>query len=164
MIDLDPELAFVGAILHLPAATAAEALSLIGEDDLADPHMQVILRAAGLLVGEEVDPDLYAVMTIIRAAGMASTAHGISLLAEVVIEAAESCPVPASWKFYAAGVLDQAVRRRAIEMADRITQASGGPLDTLLDLVQGEATAVTELGRRRAGIGSAASRLRVVSA
>ncbi|MCW2960263.1 MAG: hypothetical protein JWM90_650 [Thermoleophilia bacterium] len=150
MIDLDPELAFVGAVLSLSATTAAEALAVIEDDDLADPRLQLILQAARQLVARDVTPDGYAVMALIRRAGTAATAHNLTSIAHLILEAIEACPVAASWRFHAVAVLDERLRRRCRELSARIGQAANGPLDTLVALVDAESSAVTALDGRRA--------------
>jgi replicative DNA helicase len=152
VIHLDPELAFVGAVLHLSPITAAEALAVIDDDDLADPRLQLILQAARRLVDEDVAPDGYAVMAVIRRAGTATTAHDVSLIAHLILDAIKACPVPASWRFHAVAVLDEALRRRCRALAARIAQAANGPLDTLTDLVHAETAAVAAVDRRRAAL------------
>lgn len=152
MIDLDPELAFVGAVLNLSATTAAEALAVIEDDDLADPRLQLILQAARLLVAEDIAPDGYAVMAVIRRAGAAATAHDLSSIAALIIDATEACPVAASWRFHAVAVLDERLRRRCRELSARIGQAANGPLDTLAELVDAEHSAALELDRRRVAL------------
>jgi replicative DNA helicase len=152
LIDLDPELAFVGSVLHLPSVTAAEALEVIADDDLADPRLRLILGAARRLVADNVAPDGYAVMTVIRRDGMATTGHDVSAVAQVITAAIETCTVPASWRFRAAAVLDEKLRRRSRELSARIGQAANGPLDTLVALVDAERSAVLELDHRRAAL------------
>lgn len=148
---LDPEVAFTGAVLHLPVDTATEALAIITHDDVADPRLQAILDAARHLIARGIDPDPVATMTEISAAGT-YTATTLAELGQTVIETYQSCPVPASWRFYATGVLDQALRRRCRELSTRIDQAADGPIDTLAELVAAEHDAVLELDRRRAAL------------
>ncbi|WP_448613340.1 hypothetical protein [Modestobacter sp. URMC 112] len=148
MIDLDPELAFVGDVLHLSSSTAAEALAVIADDDLADPRLRLILQAARGLVAQDVAPGGYAVMAAIRRAGTAAAAHELSSVAQLIIEATEACVVPASWRFDAVAVLEERLRRRSRELSARIAQAANGPLDTLVELVHAECAAVVQLERR----------------
>jgi replicative DNA helicase len=149
---LDPEGAFVGAVLHLPAGAAAAALDRVDAGDLADPRLAVILRAATTLARAGIPPDPVSVMALMRADGSVSGEHATHGLTDLLHEAYATCPVPASVTWYAAAVLDEALRRRTVELADRIRQASTGPLSTLVDLVATEAAAVAELRARRAAI------------
>lgn len=152
MIDLDPELTFVGDVLALPVATAQQALAVIADADLADPRLRLILQAMRHLVADGVPPAPYAVMAAIRRTGVATTENELQLIARLIIEASEACTVAVSWRFDAAAVLDETLRRRCRELVARIAQAADGALDTLVELVHTERSAVLELDRRRAAL------------
>jgi hypothetical protein len=72
-------------------------------------------------------------------------------LALLLHDLAAGVPVPASVMYYAAAVLDDAVRRRVGEAAARLGQAANGEsMASLLELVDREHAAVHELAARRA--------------
>ncbi len=145
-----PEQAFVGALLHLPAATAAQALALVDDDHLGDHRLRVITATARQLAGAGVTPDPVLVLQVARAESTVTTATAISGLAFLLHEIYAECPVPASWRYYAAGVLDDALRRRCTEAGARLTQAADGEsIDSLLELVHREAAAIAALASRR---------------
>lgn len=157
----DPGRALVGAAL----SGVPQVLELIRDDDLADPRLSVVASVVRQLAeaGAPVDPTT--VLAHARATGTVTRADAVQTFALLLHELVAGCPLPASARFYAAAVLDDRIRGRCEEMGARILQASdGGPLDSLLDLVDREHQAVRELAARRAAIASAPARLRAVSA
>lgn len=150
MTGLDPERAYVGALLHLPPAAAAQALALVDDEHLANEQLRFITAHVRQLAGAGVAPDPVLVLQVARAGGTVTTASSISGLAGLLHELYAECPVPASWRYYAAGVLDDALRRRCAEMGTRIAQAAEGEsFESLLELVRREAAAVDTLANRR---------------
>jgi replicative DNA helicase len=148
---LDPEAVFIGAVLHLPAADAQQALSLLHADDLADPRLAVIADSARQLAALGIPPDPAAVLAHARAQGTVASADAVRSLSLLLADLWAGCPVPASWRFYAVAVLEEALRRRCTELATRIGQAAEREsFASLLELVDVEARAVRELQERRA--------------
>jgi replicative DNA helicase len=150
---LHAEDAFIGALPHLPVATAGEALALVHDDDLADPLNQQILGVARALVAEGIPPDPVAVFARARADGVVSGADAICRLSLRLADLYAGCPTPASWRYYGTAVIDEALRRRCLELAARVTQAAeGSPLDVLIDVLDAECRTVRRLDDRRAAV------------
>lgn len=149
-VTTDPDAAFVGAILSLSATAADAALALVDDADVADPRHALILVAARHLAGQGIPPDPAAVLALLRADGTVAGPAAVGGLATLLSELHIGCPVPASVRFYAAAVLDDAVRRRCEELSARVGQAAAAEsLGSLLELVAAEAAAVLRLAERR---------------
>ncbi|MDP9459583.1 MAG: hypothetical protein M3Q22_04770 [Actinomycetota bacterium] len=149
----DPEGAFVGAQLHMPAPMASEALDLIYDDDIADYLNQRIVTVIRVLVAEGAAPDPVAVLARARADGTVAGADATRAMALRLGDLYGTCPTPASWRLYGQAVIDEALRRRCIEMAARVTQAAEGcPLDVLIDVLDAECRTLRRLHERRIAV------------
>lgn len=161
----NPEGAFVGAVLHLPVDAAVRVLDLIHDDDFGDPRLAVVAGAARQLAGLGIPPDPAAVLAFIRASGTVTGPSAVTALSLLLADLYGGCPTPASARFYATAVLEEALRRRCAELADRIGQAAdSASLDVLPELVATEAREVLALDQRRAGAAGEPPLLRAVSA
>jgi hypothetical protein len=161
--ELDPERAFVGAILHLQAPTARRALALVDDDDIGDPPVRSVLEHCRALAEADVDPFPTVVLARMRSHGEVTAAGRISSAGELLTELFAGVAVPAAWQWLAVATLDEAIRRRSREGADRIGQASeGSPLDIVTDLWAREAAAVDVLRRRRDAAAPTGPRLAAV--
>jgi replicative DNA helicase len=71
---------------------------------------------------------------------------------------------PANWRYYANGVIDEALRRQCVAMGTRVLQAAEtSSLDVLIDLLDAECRLVRRLhNRRTAAAGATPARLRSV--
>jgi replicative DNA helicase len=148
---LAPESAYVGALLLLDLRTAHAALARVDDTDLGDYRLRVVVGVARRLVADGIPPDAVAVLARARADGTVTGAAAVSTLALLLHDLAASVPTPASVMWYAAAVLDDAVRRRVGEAAARLGQAANGEsMASLLELVDREHAAVHELAARRA--------------
>ena len=151
--NLDPERAFIGALLWLPVESAAGAAALVEPEDLADPRLRVVLGLVRDVVADGARPDPVICLARARSAGTVSTAHGIKALAELVFDLYSGCPLAASVGWYAAAVLDGSLRRRCAELGERIGQAAETvALAELVGLVGSEVIAVCALRNRRAAV------------
>ncbi len=158
-VTTDPARALVGAALH----GAPGVLDLIRDDDLADPRLQVVAGVARELAEAGIAPDPTTVLAHAQATGMVTRADVVCGFALLLAELYGECPTPASAHWYAAAVLDEALRRRCAELSTRIGQAAElESLGSLLALIGTEAAAVRELAARRAAIADAPTRLRAV--
>jgi replicative DNA helicase len=159
-VTTDPARALVGAALH----GAPGVLDLIRDDDLADPRLQVVAGVVRELAEAGIAPDPTTVLAHAQATGMVTRADVVCGFALLLAELYGECPTPASAHWYAAAVLDEALRRRCAELSTRIGQAvESESLGSLLALIGTEAAAVRELAARRAAIaGDAPTRLRAV--
>ncbi len=153
MSVLDPERAFIGALLWLPVESAARAAALVEPGDLADPRLRVVLELVRELAAAGVAPDPVSCMAHARAAGTVGTTHALKGLAELLAELYGAVPLPASVGYYAAAVLDGALRRRCALLGERIGQvAESASLAELVRVVGSEVVAVFELRNRRARV------------
>jgi replicative DNA helicase len=151
MSVLDAEAAYVGALLHLPAEAALDALGFTAAEDFADRRLSIVAAVCRDLAARGVPPDPTAVLTHIRAEAIVAGADALRSLALLLADLYIAVPIPASVRHYAAGVLDAALRRRCSELAIRVGQAAEhDSLDSLIDLVHAEASAVQALRNRRA--------------
>jgi replicative DNA helicase len=160
-VTADPARALVGAALH----GAPGVLDLILDDDLADPRLRVVAGVIRDLTDAGIAPDPTTVLAHACATGTVTRAAAVQAFALLLHELVAGCPVPASARFYAVAVLDEAIRRRCAELATRIGQAvESESLGSLLALVDAEHRAVRELADRRTALADAPARLRAVSA
>ncbi len=151
---LAPERAFLGCLLHLPARTAADALTLAAPEDFGDPQVAVIAGVCRRLAVADVDPDPVAVFAYIRHHAVVTGVDAIRAAALVIAEVYAACPVPAAWRVYASAVLDESLRRRCTVLGTRIAQAANGEsLNSLLALLAAEVAAVRAVEDRRTAVG-----------
>lgn len=137
---VSPERALVGALLLLPVADGRRLLGVVRDDDPADPRLRTVLAAVRELVADDVRPDPVAVHARLRAEGRVTTA-GLAGLAVLLAEltSVESVPVPLAARAYARAVVEESVRRRVTEAADRLRQvADNGGTESLVRVVAGE--------------------------
>lgn len=157
----DPARALLGAAL---LCGAPQVLDLIHDDDLADQRLRVIAGVIRGMAELGIPVDGTTVFARARAAGIVTRSNAVQdftmLLSELLIE----CPNPASAPWYAAAVLEDALRRRTAEAGERLTQAAGAEsLESLMELVDGEHRAVRELADRHAAAGQDRPRLKAVA-
>jgi replicative DNA helicase len=152
---LDPEASFVGALLHLPAPVAVDALSLVQTEDFADLKLSAIADACRALAVRDVAPDPTTVLAYVRGAALVTGAEAISSLAQLLVELYGTVPTPASVAWYRLGLLDAALRRRCLVLADRVAQAAQGEtFGTLMALIVREVQAVLAVQQRRIDAGA----------
>jgi replicative DNA helicase len=165
--DLDPEAAFVGSLLHLPPATACEALRLVVSDDFTDAGMALIADVCRELAGRGIAPDPTAVHAYVRARALVTGVEALRAFTLTLVDVYGACATPASWRFYAVAFLEESLRRRCTMLATRIGQAAEGEsIESLTELVDAEAQAVHAVQERRATAAGtqAPARLTAVSA
>ncbi len=150
---LDPERAYVGALLYMPAADAVRSAQLIEPGDLADPRLRVVLQLIRDVAAAGAAPDPVVVLAHARSEGTVTTAHAIGELGIALADLYAGCPLPGSTGWYAAAVLDGSLRRRCAELGERIGQvAETAALAELVRVVGSEVLAVCELRNRRAAV------------
>jgi len=150
---LDPERAYVGALMWHPAESAARMAELVEPEDLSDAQLRVVLQIVRDVAADGAAPDPVVILAHARAAGTVSTAHATKRLAELLADLYGGCPLVASVGFYAAAVLDGSLRRRCAELGERIGQAAEtAALAELVGLVGSEVIAVYALRNRRAEV------------
>ncbi|MCU1614803.1 MAG: hypothetical protein JWO98_2343 [Frankiales bacterium] len=144
------ERAYVGALLWLDAPRATVAHPWLTAGDFADPQLAAIHALIGALGAEDVAPDPAAVLTLSRASGMLTTEQSIRGLTDQLLELYDHrVTVPANIRYYAAGALADAYRRRTTEMATRLAQiADHADLDELARVRDHETERLDELRAR----------------
>lgn len=161
MTDLDPEPAFVAALLHMAVPMASQALDLVHDEDIADFLHQRIVTVVRVLVAENIPPDPVAVLVRARADGTVTGVEATRALSARLGDLYLAVPTPASWRYYGLGVIDEALRRRCRAMAARVGQAAEScSLDLLIDVLDAECRLVRRLHDRR--LAAAPAQLRAV--
>jgi len=165
MTDQTAEDALVGALLQMPVPMAKEALDLVHDDDIADLLNLTIVQVARLLVAENITPDPMAIAIRARADGTTAGPEAIRMLTLRMADLYADVVTPANWRYYANGVIDEALRRQCIAMGTRVLQAAEtSSLDVLIDLLDAECRTVRRLhSRRTALVDAAVPRLRQVA-
>ena len=144
---LAPEPALIACLLNADRATAAGILGAICDADVGDYRLQAVLTLARRVVDAGRPPEPGILLATARAGGITSATHDLGLL---LADLAGSVTVVASWRYYLAAVVEDAIRRRAAEAGARIAQAVGhDSIDTVLDLVVSEASEVHAVAARR---------------
>ncbi|MDP9458994.1 MAG: hypothetical protein M3Q22_01665 [Actinomycetota bacterium] len=145
---------------------AKEALEHVHDDDLADYLNQLIVTVIRRLVAEDCAPDPVAVLARARADGVVTGSTAVQAMACRLHDLYASVPTPASWRLYALGTVDDALRRSCIALGERVMQAAEGcALDVLIDVLDAECRTVRRLHDRRIAVaGSGRSELRSVVA
>ncbi len=150
---LDPERAFIGALLWLPVESAGRTAELVEPEDLADPRLRVVLQLVRDVSADGVAPDPVVCLAHARRSGTVSTAHALKALAELLANLYGGCPLAASVGWYAGAVLDGALRRRCALLGERIGQvAESAALTELFRVVGSEVVGVYQLWNRRAAV------------
>lgn len=140
----DPsERAFIGALLHLPAAHVVPLIGYVQADDLSDPRLRVVYRLAGELAVGGTSPDPATVHGHARTSGAVPNAD-LASLTGLLVDLLTEVPVPQAAASYARAVVEASVRRRVVMAATRLSQAAeGADLDTLSHLVADETYSLT---------------------
>ncbi|MGY1818048.1 hypothetical protein ACI79Z_11235 [Geodermatophilus sp. SYSU D00663] len=148
---LDPEAAFVGAVLHLSAVAALDALHLVNGEDFADPRLALVADVCRELAARGLAPDPTVVFAHAQAKAVVTGSEAVGNLALLLADLYGGVPTPASVGWYRQGLLNGALRRRCEMLATRLNQAVGhDSMESLLGLVVAEVTAVLAVQQRRA--------------
>lgn len=143
MTDLS-ERAYVGALMHLPAARVVQCVARVRVDDLTDPRLRIVYRLTGELAVQGIDPDPARVHGHARTTGTVAAAD-LAALTALLVDLHAEVPLPGAVDAYGRAVVEAAVRRRIAEAAERWTRAAEeAPLDVLARLVADESAAVAE--------------------
>lgn len=146
------EHATIGAVIMAATSVQDKALSIVRDDDFADPRCQFTVMVVRRMRAEDVPVDMLTLTGYVqRHALLANGAPRVSL-ASWLAEIASAAPVPASAPWYADQVVESAARRAAQHAAAAIAAAAeGGSLSDLLAVVTAELTAVTAAVERVGG-------------
>lgn len=127
------ERALLGALMLLPLTRVQAVLRALEDEDLADPHLRIILAAIRRLARNGAPADAVAVQAHLRSTGHVSTASmgNLSLLlAELV--SVDTVPLPEAVDTYASAVVEEAVRRRLVELSASVQDlAQQGPRERI---------------------------------
>ncbi len=145
------EAATVGAML---IGSADVILELVRSADFADRRCAFIVETAQRMVRENVPVDQVTLNGFVRRHGLLDSAAPRMLLASFLAEMVAVAPVPASGGWYAAQVVEAAVRRRGVVAGQRISRtAADGALADLRAVVLAELAAVmAELDRAEVSV------------
>jgi replicative DNA helicase len=145
----EPESAFVGLLLHLPAVRAVKACRELRPEDFADPRLRVIVSTAAALAGRGVDPEPAAVLAECRTTGTVQGSNRLGVVSKLLLDLYTGAPAAAQASYYRQAVLEGALRRRITEAGERIAQAADeSAVDHLLDLADREHRAIIAAAER----------------
>lgn len=162
MIALDPERAFVGALLHISPRAMLAAFTEMHLDDIADPQLHGVAQIAFSLASAGVRPDPIVVLDEARRSGIVGTEMQIKAMTTLLLELHANVPTASSVSHYAAAVLAEAVRNRARQAVTRIhEQIETGSLSNLMETIGTEAAAVRDVAERHQRATSGRRRLAV---
>ncbi|MTD58757.1 hypothetical protein [Amycolatopsis pithecellobii] len=119
----DPERAFLGCLLQLPATAARRVLAGMRADDLASAAAAPVLQLVIELVAAGTDPAPVAVYAHAVATGRAAGQARREWLSGWIIDAYRDAPPPALTNHLKAVVLEAAWRRALFAHARRIEQS-----------------------------------------
>lgn len=144
-IVLDCEYALLGALLRSETVEqAAWVLAAVADEDFAHPWVRRAIGLARGVVGEGVVP---AASVLLARLTTEEGRHQYQLMVGLLVDAWFGGPPPiAAWSLVVA-VLEGSYRRAARCFADRVRQASDGPLDILAQVL-GDSVAVRAAWRR----------------
>lgn len=120
---------FVGALLHLPAATVMQAADLLPAEWLSDVQVGGVYAAVIENAKAGISEPAAVVPTMLRL-GLPADRHGIAT--GLVIDLMQEVPLPSSWRLYASLVATGRLRARVQAVGYALTeQAHRDPLDRL---------------------------------
>jgi hypothetical protein len=145
------EEAFAAALMALDYRQATESVDLLEPRDIASPAVQLVHQLIRQLCEAAVNPDPAAVLALAISDEHASGQHQIHAVTNVLMRLMDhrAGNSPGSVRWYAAQALEQAWRRRTVEMATRIGQVAGhADPDELDRLTHAEQAAVDAIRAR----------------
>jgi replicative DNA helicase len=145
------EEAFIAALMCFNHRRAAEAADFLEPEDIASPALQLVRQLVHQLSEAAVDPDPAAVLALAVSEEHAVGQHRIHDFTNVLMRLIDhrAGNNPGSVRWYAAHALEQAWRRRTVEMATRIAQVAGhADPDELDRLIHAEQAAVDAIRQR----------------
>lgn len=148
---LTAEEAALGCALQSSAARAAEIVHQLTAEDIASPAVRLVRRIVVELCDAGITPDAAAVLSrAITTEAVSGPAQIHSLTRTLWTLVDHRATVLASAGYYVAQALEQAWRRRTVEMADRLRQvAEHADAAELQRLTAAEQAAVDAIYKRR---------------
>lgn len=147
---LTPEEAYVGALMWLDGPVAMQAAWWLTTEDIASPAAGLVHRLVQQLCHAGIPPDPASVLAL---AIKNDTVTGPQRIRDLTLTLARlfdhRSSIPPAIRWYACAALDQAIRRRTVEMATRLRQVAGhADPDELERLTQSEQQAINVLRAR----------------
>jgi len=137
------EQAVIGAVILAASSVQDRALSIVQDDDFADPRCRFTIGVVRRMRTENLPVDLVTIVGYVNRHALIEGGMPRVNLASWLHEMTCAAPVPASAGYYAELVVEQAARRAAQHAAAAIAEAAeGGSLADLLAVVTGELAAV----------------------
>lgn len=148
---LAPEAAYIGSMLWLPASAAQEAHGWLTGDDIGAPALRLVHQLIGDLTAAGVQPDPVTVYSLATYRELVVGEHHAHVFTGHLCRLYDHRATnPPSVRWYALGALDDAIRRRTVEMADRLRQvAAHADVDELARLTRSEQDAIDAIRARR---------------
>ena len=146
------EEAFVASLMALDHTRARPAAELLQPDDFAVSAIRLAHQLIEQLCDAGVNPDPAAVLALAMSEQHVGGEHHIKTFASVLMRLMDHRALnsPASVRWYAAQALEQAWRRRTVEMTARLRQvADHADSDELERLTHAELAAVDAIRARR---------------
>lgn len=146
-----PEEAFIAALLPLDHQQATHVVDLIRCEDIASPALQLVHQLIQQLCQAGVNPDPAAVLALAIHEEHAVGQHQIHVFTNVLMRLIDhrAMNAPTNVRWYAAHTVEQAWRRRTVEMAVRLAQvADHADPDELDRLTAAEQAAVDAVRAR----------------
>ena len=140
MTTVDTGRATLGALLLLPLPDCRTLLEVVRDDDPDDPRLRVLLELVRQVVTQDRVPDAPTVLAHAQATGTLKRGE-LTALALLLTElvSVDACPIPAAAGWYAAGLLESAVRRRVLDAAERLRDAAeSGSREGLVEVTHAE--------------------------
>jgi replicative DNA helicase len=147
---LAAEEAYVGSLLWLDQQAAAEAAQWLHTGDICSPATALVHSLVIELCAHRVSPDPVAVLSLAISSEAVVGAQRIHDLTRTLWRLYDHrATIPAQVRFYACAALDQAIRRRTVEMATRLAQvAAHADPDELERLTRAEQADIDRLRDR----------------
>ena len=145
------EEAFVAALMSLDHQQAAEVVDLVEPEDIASPAVRLVHQLIHQLCTAGITPDPAAVLALAISDEHATGQHQIHVLSGVLMRLMDhrAGNSPGSVRWYAAHALEQAWRRRTLQMATRLALvAHHADPDELERLTHAEQAAVDAVRAR----------------
>lgn len=137
------EHATVGAVILAASSVQDQVLTIITDDDFADPRCQFVIGVVRTMRTENLPVDALLLLGYVGRHALLDGGAPRGILASWLHEMTCAAPVPASAPWYADQVVESAARRRARHAAAAIAAAAeGDSLSDLLAVVTGELAAV----------------------
>ncbi len=146
------EHATIGAVVLAAASVQDQVLSIVQDDDFAEPRCQFTIMVVRRMRTEGLPVDALLLLGYVNRYGLLDGGAPRGILGSWLAEITGAAPFPASAPWYAEVVVEAAARRTAHYAAARISAAAeGGSLADLAAIVTGELAAVTAAVERVGG-------------